>query len=589
MRLNLKPYLLSVVVFCSLFLTFHKNIEATCGTSLSCSSCSGCGGTQTCTTYGTYETLDPDCVAAGCRDITCVDGSDQNPTGGDVNDGTTYWQPQGDYDGTICTSVCLQGCLPSQSCISETYTKSCTLPGCPVGDDPTPTPTNNPPSSVIISGNIQYDDDAAAAGTFCSQSATNGLDVSGYKVTVTNTAATSTTYGTTYTDESWYVNTKSSGSTYTVTLDLSSQTGDITYVCSCPAPIDPENPYLCQYTGVTSPSTNVNFYLKEYDLSNGSWFQVFGGNLFARYGVADVIPYAFCSLYSNCQAALSVPLTTTDNQLSSGFAIANTSSANSVISSDIAGYTHSFLHLADRLYNVGSYAVNTGLNQLSYSYFYNLVQDTAQVLGNGEDLEPLLSDWTNASWWQTDETSFVVVNGNVVIDETQGFNLSSDQSLVVFVNGNLTLDDSNTGDNKYKIISVDEGGFLAFFVNGDILISADVGYELDPANPTVPVVSVDNSNIEGVFVADGDLIIQSKNAVGEVPPDRKFIGAGTFVGWHGVNLDRTFDDNGQGPILNQTQAIENFIYRPDFLANWPTKLKASVSNWHEINPQLISE
>ena len=211
------------------------------------------------------------------------------------------------------------------------------------------------------------------------------------------------------------------------------------------------------------------------------------------------------------------------------------------------------------------------------------------MLGNGEDLEPLLSDWTDASWWQTDETNFVVVNGNVGIDETQGFNLSSDQSLVVFVDGNLTLDDSNTGDNKYKIISVDEGGFLAFFVNGDILISADVGYELDPANPTVPVVSVENSNIEGVFVADVDLTIQSKSEIGEVPPDRKFIGAGTFVGWHGVNLDRTFDDDGQGPILNQTQAIENFVYRPDFLANWPTKLKASVSNWHEINPQLISE
>ena len=235
-------------------------------------------------------------------------------------------------------------------------------------DDPTPTPTSNP-TSVIISGNIQYDNDAAAAGTFCSQSVTDGLDVSGYKVTVTNTDAPSTSYGTTYTDENWYVNTKSSGSTYTVTLDLSNQTGDTTYVCSCPAPIDPENPYLCRYTGVTSPSSSVNFYLKEYDLSNGSWFQVFGGNLFARYGIADVIPYAFCSLYSNCQAALSVPLTTSTNQLSSGFAVTNTSSTNSVISSDIVGYTHSFLHLADRTYNVGAYAVNTGLNQLSYSYF----------------------------------------------------------------------------------------------------------------------------------------------------------------------------------------------------------------------------
>lgn len=37
-------------------------------------------------------------------------------------------------------------------------------------------------------------------------------------------------------------------------------------------------------------------------------------------------------------------------------------------------------------------------------------------------------------------------------------------------------------------------------MNGDIKISADVGYELEPANLTVPVVSVENSNVEGVFV-----------------------------------------------------------------------------------------
>jgi hypothetical protein len=586
MRLTFKLIISCLLSLWLFFLSFQHQVLATCGGNLKCDDCSGCGGTQRCTTYGTYETADEQCGGT-CRDITCWDGTDQNPTGSETNDGITYWQPQGETN-VVCQSRCLPECDPDQSCISEEYTRSCTLPGCPVGDDPTPTPTNNP-TSVIISGNIQYDSDAAAAGTYCSQSNSALLGVSGYKVTVTNTAAPSTSYGTSYTDESWYVNTKSAGSTYTVTLDLSAQTGETTYVCSCPAPVDPENPYLCRYTGVTSPSTKVNFYLKEYDLSNVSWFQVFGGNLFGRYGVADVIPYAYCSLYANCQAALSVPLTTTDNPLSSGFAVANTRSTNSVLSTDIVGYTHSFLHLAERSTNVNSYAVNTGLNELSYDYFYKLAQDSAQVIGNGEDLEPLLGDWTNASWWQTDETNFVVVNGNVNIDETQGFHLSSGQSLVVFVNGNLTIDDSKPDDSIYKITSVKEGGFLAFIVNGNITISADIGYKLNPANPTVPVVSLANSNLQGVFIADQDLTIQTKSDIGEVPPDRKFIGAGTFVGWHAVNLDRTFEDNGQGAILNQVQAVENFIYRPDFLANWPVKLKASVSNWHEIDPQLISE
>ena len=89
------------------------------------------------------------------------------------------------------------------------------------------------------------------------------------------------------------------------------------------------------------------------------------------------------------------------------------------------------------------------INSLT-AIFYNLVEDSAQVIGNGEDLEPLLSDWTNSTWWQTDETNYIIVNGNVGLDETQGFNLSSGQSLVVFVNGNLTIDDSNPDDSNYQ-------------------------------------------------------------------------------------------------------------------------------------------
>jgi hypothetical protein len=77
--------------------------------------------------------------------------------------------------------------------------------------------------------------------------------------------------------------------------------------------------------------------------------------------------------------------------------------------------------------------------------------------------------------------------------------------------------------------------------------------------------------------------------VGGTLPDKKFIGAGTFIGWQAVNLNRTFDDGNIGKILNNNQAIENFVYRPDLLANWPVKLKASVSNWHEVNSQLISQ
>jgi len=35
-----------------------------------------------------------------------------------------------------------------------------------------------------------------------------------------------------------------------------------------------------------------------------------------------------------------------------------------------------------------------------------------------------------------------------------------------------------------------------------------------------------------VFITDGDLTIQTKSDVGEVPPDHNFIGSGTF--WVGM-------------------------------------------------------
>ncbi len=377
------------------------------------------------------------------------------------------------------------------------------------------------------------------------------------------------------------------GTGYTVTLDLTNQVGT-NYVCSCPAPISVTDPYLCRYSGVYPPLAGVNFYLREYSLSNTSWFQVFGGNLFASNLVASTIPESFCAGDPGCQPALNLP-SNSSNPLSSGFTIITSSDPSRVQTSNVSSAYHSYLHLTSRPENRNAYALRTDLAPLSYDYFYRLAENSAITIGNGEDLEPLLSDFTSAPWWQPDEVNYVKINGNVSIDESQGFFLSSGQQLVVFVDGRLTFDDSNPGDTNRKITSVANGGFLAFIASGDIWITPNIGYELDPNTPTVPVVAIANSNLEGVFIANDSLILQSKTDIGEVPPDRKFIGAGTFVGWGGVTLNRTFDDGNLGPILNNNQAIENFIYRSDLLFNWPVKLKASTSNWREINPRLITQ
>jgi len=580
MRLDKK-----IKLFFLLFIIFffkEINVANACGCGELCSHC----------TDNTWSTSN---INWGCGEnesvlITC---QDQTDGAGSYVQGTTgtYWSPGG-HETTTCTNKCVPKVIQSTNTITECYDYigECVDPGggTPIpeegggGSDPTPPPA--PPAAASITGTIQEDNGAALSGNICTQASNNPLPINNINIysgpyighfSVINPNA--------------YTIMRATGSNYTVTLDLSNQTGLIEYICSCPAALDPNNPYVCQYTGINAPSENVNFYLQINNLSSTSWFQVFGGNLFARNGINSVIPYNFCDIDNDCQAALNVPHPASTNLLSSGFPITNANNSSAVKSYDYSSAYHSYFHLPTRTINVNSYDVNTDLNQLSYDYFYKLAENQIQEIGNGEDLEPLLGDWTNASWWLTDDINYIKVNGNVNIDEAQGFNLSGNQKLIVFVDGNLILDDSDTNDSNRKITSVAQGSFLAFFVSGNIIITADVGYELNPLSPSTPTVSNANSNVEGVFVADNDLIIQSKTAIGEVPPDRKFIGAGTFVGWNNVLLNRTFDDNNFGPILSNTQAIENFVYRPDLLTNWPVKLKASTSNWREVDPQFISQ
>lgn len=564
-----------------------------------CWGCTGRCGVETCKYSGTFTTVSThyECVG-GCLQLDCWDPSQT----GTLDPNTSYFNPGG-YENVNCIKSCDMDCWGNSgsningSCIYETGETLCDcepLPGDPTptpspteggGDpDPTASPTPTPTSTPsFITGTIQEDNGAALSGNICTQATNNPLSLAHLNIT---SGAYSANFSSII-PGFYTLNTSATGSNYTVTLDLSNQTGLIEYICSCPAALDPDNPYVCQYTGVSSPSDNINFYLQVNNLSSDSWFQVFGGNVFGRDGIASVIPYNFCDDDSNCQSALNAPMPLSSNLLSSGFPITNTGNDSSVRSYDYNIAYHSYFHLPEKASNLNSYDVSTDLNQLSYDYFYKLAENQIQEIGNGEDLEPLLEDWISSTWWVDDEVNYIKVNGNVNIDETQGFHVINDIKLVVFVDGNLILDDSEASDTYRKITSVEQGSFLAFFVNGDIIVTADVGYELDPLNPSTPTVSNANSNLEGVFVANNNLIVQSKTAIGEVPPDRKFIGSGTFVGWNHVLLNRTFNDNDFGPILSNSQAVENFIYRPDLLANWPVKLKASTSNWREVDPRVI--
>jgi hypothetical protein len=111
----------------------------------------------------------------------------------------------------------------------------------------------------------------------------------------------------------------------------------------------------------------------------------------------------------------------------------------------------------------------------------------------------------------------------------------------------------------------------------------------------------EKGNVQGVFIANGQITVRS-NAKGisyyspsfypsrlasvgskQCPggssfvPDKKFVGEGTFVGWGGVNLDRTFDDGCSfTKAWHDRSPTEVFNYRPDFLKNAPIWMYRSI-------------
>ncbi len=234
----------------------------------------------------------------------------------------------------------------TEFCDYTTWTECCS-PGEPEPGTPTPseeggepgTPTNSPTTApptvapVEIRGQIHRDDGASLSGPACTQATSQPLMINGLKLIAPGSLGL-------YINYSRYSLLAPPGDDYSVTLDLSQQTGYISYACACPPPIDPSYPYLCRYTGVTSPTENLNFYLNIAGIANSSWFRVWGGNLFGRQGVlsrvSTYVPPSGGELIGveSAQQALNMPLAINSQSLgydtlSKGFSFANTGSVMS--------------------------------------------------------------------------------------------------------------------------------------------------------------------------------------------------------------------------------------------------------------------
>jgi hypothetical protein len=119
--------------------------------------------------------------------------------------------------------------------------------------------------------------------------------------------------------------------------------------------------------------------------------------------------------------------------------------------------------------------------------------------------------------------------------------VSATQSYVVFVNGDLQINAD---------ITVANGGFLTFIVNGNVTVAPGV------------------TTTQGLYVMDGNFVTEADSTQLDVQ--------GSVVVWGEFSLGRDLGTS------NATIPAEKFTYRADLIANMPDKMKVFALQWQEV-------
>lgn len=546
--------------------------------------------------YVRNDNLAPECVldSTGTTICYCV----QQPT--TRCSSNVDCRSSGVYPADLCNcNTYGQACIPNEIPWIEGccyYTGAPTNTPAPTSVYNSPIPTTNPsstpnPSSspapdithnVLVSGNFYLDSDPdfSAANNACS-----GTSPSAFSTQVQLT---------------WYVNEVEKGHAlftnnyqFTVTgveendrLSINAQVYSSDYKCSCPIYSN-----ICRYSDVLLPAGDTlvrHFY---YDNVNrpDSWFQTFGSSAYTAVELSSLVPSTLTCILNDCHAAVFAPQITSTNALSSGFPLlGNTIESNLLTHEDPARRFENIHLTGQRSTNVDSFVLGFSSQAYNYDYFKGLADNSGLTITTKTPSQTDFADWVITP----SQTNFFLVNDSFTIDQSKHFNVGNNETVVVFVEGSLTITDN--GSLPSKIISVarknnsQSGGFLAFFVRDNIIIDSSVGKSLDYTIPELLPITHNNTHLEGVFFSDEKVIVEGDNNW----PNKKIIIAGTLVGLNGIELNRQADDlstdvDNEKRILNSIQALENFVYRPDLLINWPSELRSSIIDWQEVAPRSL--
>jgi len=299
-------------------------------------------------------------------------------------------------------------------------------------------------------------------------------------------------------------------------------------------------------------------YLTSIDLSNDSWWQTSGGNVYGASSLISPIPAA-CDSDSICKAYI-ITKNATDNK-SAGVPLTGASSIDSNTYYTERGASE-------------PKAIDTDHNNLireDYAYFKRGVDlfNAIEITG------PITTIPSGAPYIDNTEVYYSNNNLNINISSTE--NVASNRKIIILVDGDITF--SSDPDSDMDLITVQQGGFIGFISSENIIFDASVGND---------TVTDTNPNIAGVFVADGLIKVDGYSDAttpDDTLKDNKFIGEGTFVGWSGFSLTRDYANttNVLDKALNNTNPSEVFVFRPDFNRNIPDIMMRPNLVWQEVN------
>lgn len=223
----------------------------------------------------------------------------------------------------------------------------------------------------------------------------------------------------------------------------------------------------------------------------------------------------------------------------------------------------------------------------AYDHFLSLISEDKRTALTRTTLNAL-SDLSAAAG----KPNYFVMSGSLRIDPSTAISVGSGQRYIIFVPGDLTI--ANNSNNLSQVLSVANGGFIAFFVKGDIIIEPSVGKAFTGrSNTSMPNAensgigsssSNTSADVAGIYVADGSITIQGNGIAAE--PDRRFIGEGSFVSKTAIELKRTYSRDATNldwtKILAGFTPTEVFRHRPDIVLATPSELKQGIIQYQEI-------